>query len=582
MPHDDALMDRPGMASLHIVRAATLQKALLFALAIAALAAAIAFDAATWAEWFHHPGREPLPATTIEGAQWWRFMLVAAAVAIVIAPAALEKLSRPVPRAETLSAQPSGRPSWAVGMLLLLAFALRATRLNESLWYDEIAWYLSYGAGVDRPWPILGNYFDPVNHVLHTFLGWWSVKVFEPALGAELAFRAPALLFSLASVAVMHGFGRAVGGDRFGLFAGLVAAIAPVSVLEGAESRGYSMMICFAALMTWTLLEARRREGLVLWCFYAILCALGIWSHFVTAFVPVGHAVWIAWRAARFGERRLFFCGTIALGLGAVLTLTALSPLLPDFLHQRGVFFSTRGDEPTIFGAEGRHALMQLGGSWYWWAASPGLLLLALGVGSLWRNSASIEKEEQPRIGLRDAMSCSLIGLPIMALAVTLGGSWIYARFTFFALPGAMLLMAAGLERLWKWRPAAAISALVIVASGWAIDLAARPSKQPLREAADFVRTNRASNDQLIVIGLPHEVMRLYAADLNAVYCLQYGDDLARELPTVRPRWVVLLYPRTADSAQKQLLTESHYVPIGTFRGWADWDNGDVIIYRRD
>jgi hypothetical protein len=123
---------------------------------------------------------------------------------------------------------------------------------------------------------------------------------------------------------------------------------------------------------------------------------------------------------------------------------------------------------------------------------------------------------------------------------------------------------------------------MVIVAFGWMVDLSTRPSKQPLRETAEFVRTNRNSNDRLIVIGLPHEVMRLYGADLNATYCLQYGPDLAVALPAIQPRWVVMLYPRTADPAQKTLLENSDYVPVTTLRGWADWDNGDVIVYRRD
>ena len=61
-------------------------------------------------------------------------------------------------------------------------------------------------------------------------------------------------------------------------------AVLPVAVLEGAEARGYSMMICFSALASWTLLANIRSERTWRWAVYAALVAMGVWVHFVTAF----------------------------------------------------------------------------------------------------------------------------------------------------------------------------------------------------------------------------------------------------------------------------------------------------------
>src|SRR5262249_28451782 len=117
-----------------------------------------------------------------------------------------------------------------------------------------------------------------------------------------------------------------------------------------------------------------------LWLAYTICCALGIWSHFVTAFVPIGHGVWLTWRAVRWREWRFSISGISSLILAASITITLYAPVLPSMLAARGMFTATDPNQPTILGSEGLHALLQLGGSWYWWAAIPGLIALLIGL----------------------------------------------------------------------------------------------------------------------------------------------------------------------------------------------------------
>ena len=42
------------------------------------------------------------------------------------------------------------------------------------------------------------------------------------------------------------------------------------------------------------------------------------------------------------------------------------------------------------------------------------------------------------REAARGAIAAALLGLPLMIVTVALSGTWIYARFTLFALPGAI------------------------------------------------------------------------------------------------------------------------------------------------
>jgi len=545
---------------------------LLIAAVLVGIAALVGTD--QWANFFHHPARQPLPEETRQGAMMWRAMLVVMAVALVVFPLVFRGLvavgtNGLADRATNEGVLSRKRMGVLVG-ILAIALILRCTRLGESLWYDEIASWLSYGVNVNSPGPIVGNYFDPVNHVFHTLLSWISVKTLASVVGDDLALRLPALLFSMLGVLAMFGLGRAAANDRVGLLAAFLSAIVPVSVLEGVEARGYSMMICFAALSTTLLWKLRQRPSLIIAVGYALCCALGIWSQFVTAFVPIGHGLWLLWRAIRHREWATFRVCFSILVFAAIITVTLYSPLIPDMLNAKGMFFSSRGDEPTILGAEGRHALMQLGGSWYWWAAAPGLALGLIGLVTL--------RHREPASGV---VALSLTGLPLMVLIVVITGSWIYARFTFFALPGGLLLMALGIDQLWNWRREAGVIAITIMLGASIGDLMIRPSKQPLRDAALYVSDHHQPLDQVLAIGLAHEVLGAYAGDLDLTYSLLGGRDLHRQLPAIRPAWIIIEYPNTVTDTAWKLLSEAGYREVTRFPGWVDWTNGDVIVLKR-
>jgi uncharacterized membrane protein len=492
------------------------------------------------------------------------------AIALVVATLILVKLN-----SGDTSVASGGRSRerlWTLIGIVIVAIAFRAMRLNESLWYDEIASWMTYSAGNQSPGPVIGNFRDPINQVFHTLLNFYSVRWFAETLNIELAFRLPAFLFSIMSVIAMFGLARSACGERVALIAALLTATLPVSVLEGVEARSYSMMICFAALMTWTLVEAKRRQRAWIWILYSVFCALGIWSHFVTAFVPIGHAAWIAWRAVRHREWNFALSAFVALSLADFLTITLYAPMIPDLLGARGMFAAVNPDQPRVLGIEGLHALLQLGGSWYWWATIPALILLMVGASSLRRST----RDEASVIAM------SLLGLPLMLLAVIVAGSWVYARFTFFALPGAILLIALGIDALWRRSPRKAVAAFIVVMIVSIADLSLRPPKQPLRDAAEFVRAHLQPNDRIIIVGLAHPVTRLYIDDLNPRYVFRHGEDLEKQLYRIDPAWVIIEYPRHVDESRYTLLRNRGYQHVETLDGWADWVHGDVMVMRRN
>ncbi len=500
-------------------------------------------------------------------------MLRVTAVWLIVATIVWSRIS-PAHRLAPTVSDPNRRTRlWGLIGMMCLAAVMRSTRITESLWYDEIASWMTYAGGAKSIGAVIGNFFDPINQPFHTLLNYISVPLLTKELGLEIAFRMPAFVFSLLTVPVMFCLARSMGrGNSTAVFAAGLSAIVPVAVLEGTEARGYSMMIFFSAVVTWLLIKARRRQQPWLWALYAVACALGTWSHFVTAFVPIGHGVWLMWRAIRFREWQHCIHGGIALILGAVITITLYSPIIPGMLAARGMFAVSSDSQPTILGIEGLHALLQLGGSWYWWAAIPGLVLLLIGLTISFRPQ---------NLETRTAVELATTGLPLMVIAVALSGTWVYARFSLFALPGVILLIAIAIDWLWKRRIALGLMAAGIVAIGSIADLALRPAKQPLRNAADYVHDHGSPNDRLLAIGLAHPVLRLYTGDPKLTYVFKHGENLPRALATVQPQWLIVDYPNSVKPETYRFIEQSGFKEAVRFPGWADWTNGDVIVYHK-
>ena len=182
---------------------------------------------------------------------------------------------------------------------------------------------------------------------------------------------------------------------------------------------------------------------------------------------------------------------------------------------------------------------------------------------------------------LRDAAVLTLLGLPVFLVVVLGAGSWMYARFALFSLPGAVLLMAVGLDRLCVRHRAAVIAVCFVVVAVSMADLAVRPARQPLGNAAALVRDRLGDGERILIVGLAHRVMDVYLADLDPQYSFMHGTDLESKLTRLEPAWIIAYYPDSISDGNYALLDERGYELVERFPGWADWTNGDVLVYRR-
>ena len=564
-----------------------------------AFASLALIESATLARFFTHEalalraGVEIRPVT-LQGAEWFRAMCVASALAWIAIPwilarvdASRSTVNDPIERLDAITGS-----NWATRLRIALLFvlviglALRLWRIAESFWFDEITTlidYAQYGPG-----PILGTYFVQSNHVLHTLLSWCAVTM--AGVVSEPILRAPAFFAGLAAIGAIVVLVREAAlwqqvATRSRMAVGCaLAALSPIMVLESVEARGYSMMILFSALASAVLLRGLGRGGVISWIGYAMICVLGVWSHLVFVVVPFSHAlvaIWVSLRP-RLGtrDRKGGLSLLLAIVLAAITSVTVLAPLFPDLMQIRGEFQALDGNEPSIFSREGFHVLLGLGGAWSIKASILPLFIVLVGIAGLRMDSAR-----------RIPLAVTLLGLPILALGTELGGGWMYARFALFALPGIFLAMTMGafdsahflIHRRVDATRVRALTAggAILIAAFWVDSLYKLPAKQPIRDAVLFAQEQSNPGDKIASVGLADNVVAYYAlaAGLEIHDAGMGGSEIDSIPPDIH--WLIAIYPRSVTDAGNRSLDES-WTLVRTFPGWVDWDNGDVLVYRRD
>lgn len=541
------------------------------------LLAAFAIPSSFWVDWFQHPIRVErmgrIPETTLAGVSVLRIALVLAAITWILISLTLGPIQRRHPQRGHEPEATTGRGTLALLVgAIAIGLILRGTRLQESLWYDEIAAMIS--SSLFGPGPALGNYHALANHAFHSALAAISLQALG-ATDAELALRLPAFLAGIACIPAMFTLGRSIDGDRLGLLAATVMAVMPVAVLESVEARGYSLMMLCAILATlqWLRIADGRPFAIMA---YALFVTLGCWSHLVFACIPLGHATQALIRSVRRPEDRpTVIRWALALVLGGATTLVVVAPLLPDLLRQRTEFIALDGDEPSPLGIEGFHAILQLGGSWTWWAAIPGLGLLLIGL---------TEAARWPRLQL--AAHAGLAGGLVAFVFAVVGGSWIYARFLVFMLIPAALLIAAALRGVGYFgrRAEPALLAGGILMIGWLFSLAILPPKQPIREGVDRIRALAGVDGTAWSIGLGDDVAMFYTEGRGPklLHAPGLGAGLDQNTLAIGPDAAIMLYPDLISATTLERLRAAGFQPIDRYEGWLDWGRGDVAVWGRE
>ena len=386
----------------------------------------------------------------------------------------------------------------ALAAVVCLALAVRVYGLDhESLWADEaFTWWWTRQPMAELWGPRAALETNPP---LYFILPWLATRLLSDG---EFALRLPSALIGTLGVAAVFLLGREAAGNRAGLVAALLTAIAAPHVYYSQEARGYALLSllgtlsvlgCLIFLHTAVSTENVRRRGVAGLALYAASTTGALYVHNTAALLPMLiNTVVTGWWMSR--SRRW---NTGAWWIGANLfVLAAWSFWLPTLVRQLGGADSLEWlAQPSLPWAA--RDFLRLYGLRYLPDSKlgqvlPGLLVVCLAMLACARR--------------RDVATLLLgtlaLGVPSLLLLTGLLGrpAWI-ERTLFWPLPLGLTLVAiaiVGLRSVWAKRTALAVVIMIAL-----VDLGllfAHRQKEPYREALATVAAAWRPGDALLFV----------------------------------------------------------------------------------
>jgi mannosyltransferase len=456
------------------------------------------------------------------------------------------------------------RPWAALAAMTALAALLRAIGSNDGLWLDEI---ITLVESVRQPLAQILTVFPGNNqHTLYSVLAHASVASFGEQ---PWSLRLPALVLGALSPAALYLFAREFTSRSEALLAALLMAVSYHSVWFSQNARGYSSLAFFALVSSWLLLRGLRRSSTGDFVGYAVVSALGAYTHLTMVFLVMGHAVACAVRLglpldrAAVSRWRLPFVG---FGLAGLMTLALYAPLLLDVRR----FFLNRtmpADVATpAWAAKALLAGLQLGlGTAL--GALAGALLLLVGLWSYVRQSRFL------------AALFILPGLFTVAAVLALRQP-IFPRFLFFLSGFGVLVVVRGaveigarLSRRSDGSPApvtlfgTALVGVMIAASAASLPYDYRYPKQDFEGAMRFVDTHRLVGEPVVTAGgAIYPFLRYYQRDWPGIRSSAQLHDVRARSERV---WVIYTLAEYIEADAPDLMrTLREECPVSqVFRG---------------
>jgi mannosyltransferase len=457
-----------------------------------------------------------------------------------------------------------------VAGLTVLGAALRLHRLDTGLWFDEIVTLIAYV----RPslTEIVTQFPGNNNHPLYSVFAHVSVAL----LGEDpWTVRLPSALFGVAAIPALYLVGTTVTSRLESLLAASILTVSYHHIWFSQNARGYTLLLLCVLLATYFLLRWLAGGGTANLAAYAVVAALGAYTHLTMVFVSVTHAAVCAfdlYRRRASPTARADWRPLAAAFIGAgVLTVLFYAPMLTDvqafFTNERGS--GTEVATPIWALLEAIQGLKLGFGTA--WAVGVGALVFGTGMWSYLRLNTT-------------ALLLFLLPVPVtFGLAVAMGRP-IFPRFALFAMGFVLLVTVRGASVLGRWsaapfagaataRRAGAAAAAAMTFALVALSLRSLPygyryPKQDFAGAVAFVEQNREAADLVAVIGVTGAVpVRDYLQ--RSWPRVDRGSELQKLRLNGRQVWVLFTFPTYIETGQPDLWTMLHEecVEVAEFDG---------------
>lgn len=217
-----------------------------------------------------------------------------------------------------------------VAGILLLIFAMM--NLNSSIWFDE-----SYSAYLVR-----GDFkqiWEMTAVDVHPPFFYFALKIWTMIFGTSIiAMRFMSVFFGMIAILFLFQLIKKWFGLKVASFATIAAAISPMFIRYSQEMRMYTIVLMLVMMATYFLTLAlekgTERSGCKYWVTYAILIAVGMWTHYFSAFMWITHLViifkYFGGIKRVFKDKKLLKTIILTYVFAVILYL----PWLPSFFNQ--------------------------------------------------------------------------------------------------------------------------------------------------------------------------------------------------------------------------------------------------------
>ena len=214
----------------------------------------------------------------------------------------------------------------------IIFFIFAIMNLTSSIWFDE-----SYSAYLIRG--DFGQIWEMTAQDVHPPFFYFALKMWSSIFGtSDIALRFMSVFFGLIAIVFIFHLVKKWFGIKVAFPATMFAAISPMFIRYSQEMRMYTMVLAIVAIATYVLTLALEKgtdkKARKYWILYAIMIAIGMWTHYFSAFMWIAHVVAIVVHFGGFKkifkDKKLFKTLFFTYAFAVLLYL----PWIPAFFNQ--------------------------------------------------------------------------------------------------------------------------------------------------------------------------------------------------------------------------------------------------------
>ena len=180
------------------------------------------------------------------------------------------------------------------GIIFLIGATLRFYLLGKtSFWYDEASFCISPELSLSSLSSLFQSVIEAKFPPFLTY-GFIFTFIFLKISTQELFLRLPSVLFSLSTIVLFYVFTRKYYEKKAALLGVFLLSLSPLDIYYSQEARMYTLLTFVIFLSFIFLSKALAEKKNRYWAGYAFFCLLAMYTHYITIFVLLAQAVFIA------------------------------------------------------------------------------------------------------------------------------------------------------------------------------------------------------------------------------------------------------------------------------------------------